>query len=242
MRVTLILLAMFVGLNYGQALGPRLSLQEKEFDFGKIKQGEIVKHDFTITNTGDDLLIINYIRASCGCTVAKPRKTDLKPNESTIIHVEFNSAHKIGKQIKHVYILTNDKKNPQATILIKGEVFKNLLKEAASVKQPHIQFDKLYYDFGKIEEGKIVGTTITFKNTGSGNLIIKNIETSCGCTAALISKKILKPNEEGKIRIEFDSTHKEGKIARTITVYSNDITNSRSVITIFANVIKKGNK
>ncbi len=242
MKRAIILIALLSGLNFAQVLGPRISLSEKRFDFGKIKQGEIVKHDFRITNTGDDLLIINYIRASCGCTAAKPAKTDLKPNESTMLHVEFNSAHKIGKQIKRVYILTNDKKNPQTTILITGEVFKNGSSKNLTANAARIQFEKLYFDFGTIPEGKVVGTTVKFKNTGSGVLRIKDIETSCGCTAALISKKVLKPGEEGKIRIEFDSTHKQGKIARTVTVYSNDEQNSRSVITIFANVVKKGNK
>jgi len=236
----IILIIFLAGLSSAQVLGPRISVLKKEFDFGKIKQGEIVKHDFKITNTGDDLLIINFVRASCGCTAAKPRKTDLKPNESTLLHVEFNSANKIGKQIKHVYILTNDRKHPQTTLVIKGTVLKS--ESNIKVKRAHIWFEKLYFDFGKIPQGKIVSSTVKFRNTGNANLIIKDVKTSCGCTAALISKKVLKPGEEGKIRIEFDSTGKEGKISRTVTVYSNDLNNSRSVITIFANVVKKGNK
>lgn len=46
-----------------------------------------------------------------------------------------------------------------------------------------LQVDKRFHDFGKIkEDGGKVRAVFTFKNTGSSELIIQNVESSCGCT------------------------------------------------------------
>ena len=37
-------------------LGPKATMKQTEHDFKNIKQGKIVDHNFTITNTGGDLL------------------------------------------------------------------------------------------------------------------------------------------------------------------------------------------
>ncbi len=70
------------------------------------------------------------------------------------------------------------------------------------------------------------------------NLEIKNIKSSCGCTAALMSEKNLKPNETGKLKIEFDTKNLSGQIARTVTLYSNDPKNPTRVLTLIANIEK----
>jgi len=44
--------------------GPRLTLKEESFDFGKISQEEEVEHTLVFTNTGDEDLIIQNIDSS----------------------------------------------------------------------------------------------------------------------------------------------------------------------------------
>ncbi|MBT8385319.1 MAG: DUF1573 domain-containing protein, partial [Bacteroidia bacterium] len=45
-----------------------------------------------------------------------------------------------------------------------------------------IALSKTEHDFGVINEGEIVETTFSFKNTGKSELIITNAVGSCGCT------------------------------------------------------------
>src|SRR6202000_2847532 len=45
-----------------------LKFKELSYDFGKIKQGSPVAHDFAFTNTSDNPVIIESAMASCGCT------------------------------------------------------------------------------------------------------------------------------------------------------------------------------
>ena len=63
--------------GFAQLMGPKLLVQPTEHNFGKINQGDKVTHVFVITNNGGDLLIIEHVQASCGCTAEHPKKMSL---------------------------------------------------------------------------------------------------------------------------------------------------------------------
>ena len=67
----------------------------------------------------------------------------------------------------------------------------------SAYKGPRIQFDKEVWDFGKTKQGKILNHVFKFRNTGDTTLLIKNVRTSCGCAAALVSDKEIPPNKNG---------------------------------------------
>ncbi len=76
-------------------------------DFGRIKAGEIVTTEFTMTNTGKQDLIIYDAKVGCGCTVPEYTEEPLKPGASDVIKVRFNSEGKTGYNDKTVLIHTN---------------------------------------------------------------------------------------------------------------------------------------
>jgi hypothetical protein len=82
--------------------GPVMTFDVLEYDFGKIKQGDIVTREYKFKNTGKEPLIINNAVGSCGCTVPDYPKEPIKPNGSGVIKVTFNSAGKMGQQDKTV--------------------------------------------------------------------------------------------------------------------------------------------
>ena len=51
----------------------RITYAESEFDFGSVKEGDIVEHRFEFTNTGNIPLTILNCRSSCGCTTRSRR-------------------------------------------------------------------------------------------------------------------------------------------------------------------------
>ena len=78
------------------------------YDFGEVKDGEIVEVDFDFTNSGNSDLIIFDASASCGCTVPEyPQNVNIKPGQSDKLKVRFDTANKPGKQIKSVTLTTN---------------------------------------------------------------------------------------------------------------------------------------
>ncbi|MGE5809957.1 MAG: DUF1573 domain-containing protein [Ignavibacteria bacterium] len=237
---TLSIFLMTYSLSFAQLLGPKISLQQIEYDFGTVEQGTIVKHSFIITNNGGDVLIIKDISASCGCTAANPDKRELNPGESTNINVEFNTNGRSGKQRKAVYVETNDPDNKKLELKIYGTVVKKM-KESIGSNQPKIYFNESEHDFGTIKEGKVVDYLFKFSNKGDAPLKIKNVKTSCGCTAALVSSKTIEPGNEGTLRIELNTKDRSGKMSRSITISSNDPAEPNKVLLISAEIKKEIN-
>ena len=104
------------------ANAPIVNIAEKTWNFGEIKQGDVVNHEFLLKNDGKSELIIRKVKASCGCTAIKPDKTVLAPGETTSIVAEFNSDHKSGRQNKSVTVVTNDPKTTTTLLRITGNV------------------------------------------------------------------------------------------------------------------------
>lgn len=92
-----------------------LSFSEYEFDFGTLAQGDAVTHMFEFTNSGDEPLIIDNCKGSCGCTVPKCPKEPIQPGEKGQIEVKFNSKGKKNQQNKKVTINANT--DPAQTFL-----------------------------------------------------------------------------------------------------------------------------
>ncbi len=87
---------------------PVFTLQEEStYDFGKVKDGEIVEKSFAFKNTGDSPLVIGNISASCGCTTPEWPKEPIAPGTESNIMVRFNTTGKPGPQNKTVTITAN---------------------------------------------------------------------------------------------------------------------------------------
>lgn len=230
------LLVIFSFTVFAQLVGPKAGAQITEHNFGDIKQGDVVSYDFKITNNGGDVLKIIDVRASCGCTAAQPDKKELKPGESTTIKVTFNSKGRKGAQIKTVRVITNDPEKSDINFVIRCNILvdqSNSQSSGALLFLPENQFN-----FGQVKEGTTVSHTFELVNKGSDILEIKDVKTSCGCTAALVSSSTLKPGEKGTLKVDLDTKGRQGKMSRTVSIVSNDSKQSTKVITIYAEVLK----
>ena len=96
-----------------------------EWDFGQVKQGTISKHDFILKNETNDILEINNIHSSCGCTASESDKKTLLPQESTVIKVTFNSQGYLGPVQQFVYVNTDNTDLPIIKFTIKANVVKD---------------------------------------------------------------------------------------------------------------------
>jgi len=91
------------------------------FNFGKIKQGETVSHEYKFKNVGKEPLLISDASATCGCTKPSFSKDPIKPKGTGVISVTFNSTGKMGYQDK-VITITSNAKDGQKMIHLKGTV------------------------------------------------------------------------------------------------------------------------
>ena len=101
--------------------GAQIKFSEEKYDFGSIKQGDIVDHVFKFKNTGTQPLVISNVQASCGCTIPDWTKEPVGPGKMGMISAKFNSAGKMGMQTKVLTIESNSAAGA-ATVSLVGEV------------------------------------------------------------------------------------------------------------------------
>lgn len=100
---------------------PVMEFKDTTYNFGDIREGEQVSHEFEFTNTGKTPLIISNATGSCGCTVPQYPREPIAPGKSGKMIVNFNSADKQGHQEKSVTITTNSQRGMHM-LYIKADV------------------------------------------------------------------------------------------------------------------------
>ena len=86
---------------------PIISFEELIYKFDTVALGSKVEHSFIFTNTGKTPLLINSVKAGCGCTVLKGwPKTPIEPGEQGEIPVILNT-NRTGYTKKYISILAN---------------------------------------------------------------------------------------------------------------------------------------
>ncbi len=88
--------------------------------------------------------------------------------------------------------------------------------------QPAIHFETRIHDFGTIQEvNGPVAYDFEFINQGNTPILIKNVESSCGCTSPEWTKQPVLPGKKGFVKATFSPKDRPGYFDKTITVYSN---------------------
>ena len=92
----------------------------------------------------------------------------------------------------------------------------------AAVNRPELSVDDSVFNFGKLFQQESASHVFSFSNSGSSPLVVKKVRSSCGCTAALASKKILQPGEQGEINVTFKSGKMKGHKTKSVFLHTND--------------------
>jgi mono/diheme cytochrome c family protein len=85
-----------------------------------------------------------------------------------------------------------------------------------------IEAENRVVNVGKVETDSKVHQSFVLYNKGGKHLRISEVETSCGCTVAELSKKVLAPGDFTRLAITMDTSIKLGEVIKKITVHSND--------------------
>lgn len=95
--------------------------KETSYDFGRIPQGKPVTHNFTITNVGNEPLVLENVQASCGCTTPEWSKDAIPAGKNSDIKVGYNAASE-GPFEKTITITYNQ--GQIKTLTIRGNVWR----------------------------------------------------------------------------------------------------------------------
>ena len=104
--------------------------------------------------------------------------------------------------------------------------------KATTGKQPKIVFEEKEYDFGKPMGVDKVEHVYKFRNDGKADLKVDKVNTTCGCTAALLSSNVIPPGGKGEVTATFTVGSRQGQQTKHIYVLSNDPNTPRETLTL----------
>ncbi|MFW5850586.1 MAG: DUF1573 domain-containing protein [Bacteroidota bacterium] len=101
----------FSVLAHAQTNTDSISFDQLVFDYGTIAQGSDGNCEFTLTNNGDNPIILSNVRASCGCTVPTWPRTPIEPGDTAVIAVKYDTK-RIGRFNKAITVYSNAANSP----------------------------------------------------------------------------------------------------------------------------------
>ncbi|MGH7738806.1 MAG: DUF1573 domain-containing protein [bacterium] len=96
---------------------------------------------------------------------------------------------------------------------------------ASAANGPKIYCAYPKFDFHTVNEGPDITHLFHFKNVGKSTLVISSVHTSCGCTAAVVNTKQIRPGGYGVIKATYHTHDRPGHATKIITITSNDSVN-----------------
>ncbi|MGH9801692.1 MAG: DUF1573 domain-containing protein [Blastocatellia bacterium] len=102
---------------------PKLVVDNTKHEFGKVKEGEEVKHVFKIKNEGTAELVIYNVSPACGCTASDFTKS-LAPGAEGTVTLSVKTSGMNGWTERYAEIISNDKANVDLKLWMKMDVQK----------------------------------------------------------------------------------------------------------------------
>ncbi len=101
-----------------------LSFDRLEHDFGRIQEDTDNFTEFVVTNTGNKPLIIDDVKASCGCTTPQKPEKPIAPGKSDKIKVKFHPNPEQLNEIQKTISVSANTEPRISTISVKAFVVK----------------------------------------------------------------------------------------------------------------------
>lgn len=128
MRIILLLVSVLtitvscVNPNEQQAKksGQEIYFAQSTYDYGEIAEGSDGLYNINFKNLGENAIVINRVRSSCGCTIPSWPRNPIEPGEEAEIQVKYNTALR-GSFMKSVYVYSTAANSP-VKLTIKGKV------------------------------------------------------------------------------------------------------------------------
>jgi hypothetical protein len=95
-----------------------------------------------------------------------------------------------------------------------------------------LKWDKTEIELHPTPADKQAVGHFTYLNSGKTPVRFKSVHASCGCTTAQTQKDEVPPGEKGEITATFNIGDRTGTQVKTVTVETDDPTNSKTVLTL----------
>lgn len=196
---------------------PKIKFKETVWDFGKVKQGELLTHEFVFANEGDATLVIERVSTSCGCTAALVSADKIQPGKEGRVQIKFDTRGYGGQVRKLIYVDSNDPSEAHRQLEVAADV--------EVPPSPRIELDPYNFDAGLIVEGEEVKANLKIMNKGELELKVefnhRNAAFLSGGKPAPIPLKIA-AGKEAEVEVRIPTQSRTGVIREYVLIKSND--------------------
>ena len=236
--VIIIIISVILIFNYIQnkpLQPPKISLSEEEWDFGMVKPDDKPTHIFILKNEGNEDLIIERVRVSCGCVKTSISTKLIKPGKSAELKATFDTTGYDGKIEKDIYIKSNDPLEQglekKVTLYIEIEYY----------SKPVISIFQNEWNFGLISQGDKPNFNFIIENKGDEDLIIEKIDNYEHISHNFILPLTISPEEKHEATLTYNSIeHELGEVREAIMILSNDPKRAVSPLRVKGYIKEKG--
>lgn len=163
---------------------PKIVVDSATHRFGEIFEGARVEHTFRFKNAGDESLVIDRVRSSCGCTAALLSATVIPPGEDGEISTTFDSSRFRGQISKSVSLYANDPARPVTQFTLTGTVRPELVPERNDI------------DLGTLAPGEVREVRLALANHGQALVNLTGVEATSPEVQASVSSPRLAAGRE----------------------------------------------
>ena len=224
--------------KYPREIGA-LRAETNHISFAQLKQSAVETKQLELVNDTDKPVKVGLQTVPAHLTVKVTPET-IPAKGKGVLSVVYNAklADTYGFASHRIYLSLDGSKDYNTSVGVSATIEEDFsqLTPAQLASAPVAQFNVLDYDFGDMKEGDKKDYTFNLTNAGKSDLQIRNVRSSCGCTAVAPSKKVVAPGETVPIKVTFDSRGKRGRQSKSITVITNDPKNPTSTLRISCNI------
>ncbi|PTX91724.1 DUF1573 domain-containing protein [Opitutus sp. ER46] len=184
---------------------PAVMLPERAHDFGRVPQGTVLRHGFTLRNEGGRTLRVIDLLSSCGCTTTPDWPRELAPGASGVISVALDTTQFAGPITKTITVVTDDPRQPRIGLELKADIWTPL-----SLSQPTLLFPALS------SPDATMTRSITLRREVEGTLAVTKLQSSNPRFAA--AAREISPGKEYELTVTLVPPLAEGTHTGRITL------------------------
>jgi len=224
--------------KYPREIGS-LRAETNHISFAQLKQSSVETKELELINDTDKPIKVEAQKVPAHLSV-KVEPSTIPAKGKGILSVTYDAKldNTFGFASYRIYLSLDGSSDYKNSIGVSATIEEDFsqLTPAQLANAAVARFNVLEYDFGNMKQGDKKEYTFNLTNDGKSDLQIRNVRSSCGCTAVAPSKKVVAPGETVPIKVTFDSRGKRGRQSKSITVITNDPKNPTSTLRISSNI------
>ncbi|OFX21788.1 MAG: hypothetical protein A2041_14040 [Bacteroidetes bacterium GWA2_31_9b] len=235
----LLITTISMGILNAQQKTATISFEKESHNFGTFKEDQgTVEHKFIFTNTGQSPLVINNVKASCGCTSPSWTEKPVMPGEKGFVNAIYDPKNRPGAFNKTITVESNAT-NSRIVLKILGEVIarEKTVEDIYPKSIGELRLETTHFSFVQVYTNAIKKDTLKILNSSKTEMKI-TFEDVPSYLKLKVVPTVLKSGEKGYIIGEYNGAQVNDWdfVTDRVKLLTNGQIVNNGALTISANV------